>query len=184
MEPVNRMTNVNAGLIFGTDTGNTEAIGEKIASSLAEWGVMVEMVNVAEASVEIIESFDFVIMGIPTWDFGGIQQDWESFEADILASCLTGKVVALYGLGDQFGYSDYFVDAMGWLNERVQQAGAEVIGAWPTEGYDFEASLAANNDKTWFCGLAIDEDQQFDLTNTRIQAWVAQLVEQYQQVAA
>ena len=178
---MNRITHANTGLIFGTDTGNTEEIGKRISACLAERGVAVEMVNVTDTSVAVIESFDFVIMGIPTWDFGGIQEDWESFEADILASCLADKAVALYGLGDQLGYGDYFLDAMGWLNERVQKAGARVIGAWPTQGYDFDASLAANDDKTRFCGLAIDEDRQPDLTDARIQTWVAQLVEQYEQ---
>lgn len=168
---------LNIGLVFGTDTGNTEEMGDKISECFSQHGYAVDMINVTEASPEIIESFDFVIMGIPTWDFGGIQEDWEDFEQDILQCKLSGKTVALYGMGDQLGYGDYFVDAMGWLNERVLKAGAMVIGEWSTEGYDFAASLAANDDKTQFCGLAIDDDQQFDLTDERIATWVGQLVE-------
>lgn len=176
------ISDMNIGLIFGTDTGNTEEVGDKIANVLAEHGCPVEMINVTDASPEIIESFDFIIMGIPTWDFGGIQEDWEDFEAQILATKLGDKIVALYGLGDQRGYGDYFVDAMGWLYERVLKAGATVIGEWSTEGYDFEASLAANNDKSYFCGLAIDEDQQIELSDARVAAWVAQLIEQLEQL--
>lgn len=168
---------LNIGLIFGTDTGNTEEMGDKISECFSEHGHVVEMINVTEASPEIIEGFDFLIMGIPTWDFGGIQEDWEAFEAEILRCKLQNKVVALYGMGDQLGYGDYFVDAMGWLNERVLKAGATVIGEWPTEGYDFAASLAVNDDNTLFCGLAIDDDQQFDQTDERITTWVGQLVE-------
>ena len=149
----------NIGLIFGTDTGNTEEIGDKISNSFSEKGLVVEMINVTEASVEAIQSFDFIIMGIPTWDFGGIQEDWEYFE-------------------DQLGYGDYFVDAMGWLHDRIKNSGAKIIGAWPTTGYDFEASLAVNEDKTQFCGLAIDDDQQFDLTDERIAKWVNQIIDE------
>lgn len=181
---MNSLQDLNIGLIFGTDTGNTEEVGDKIAAAFVSYGCPMEMINVTEASPEIIESFDFIIMGIPTWDFGGIQEDWEDFEDQILATQLSGKTVALYGLGDQRGYGDYFVDAMGWLNERVLKAGATVIGEWPTTGYDFEESLAANENKSSFCGLAIDEDQQIELTDDRVNTWVAQLVEQFEELLA
>ena len=179
-----KLAELNIGLIFGTDTGNTEEMADKISAVLAEHGCPVEIINVVDANPTVIESFDFIIMGIPTWDFGGIQEDWEAFEEQILDTKLTGKIVALYGLGDQLGYGDYFVDAMGWLNERVLKAGATVIGHWSTEGYDFEESLAANEDKSYFCGLAIDEDQQIELSDERIAGWVAQLIEQVETVNA
>ena len=82
------------------------------------------------------------------------------------------------------GYADYFLDAMGWLHERVLKAGATIIGEWSTEGYDFEASLAANDDKTYFCGLGIDEDQQIELSDERINNWVALLLDQLKQLDA
>jgi flavodoxin len=83
-------------------------------------------------------------------------------------------------LGDQRGYGDYFVDAMGWLYERVLATGAQVIGHWPAEGYKVAASLALNESKTEFCGLAIDEDQQFELTDRRVATWVNQIVSEYE----
>ncbi len=178
------ISNASVGLIFGTDTGNTEEIGDKICAQLAELACPVEMINVSEASVEVLDAFDLLIMGIPTWDFGGIQGDWEDFEDQILSAQLKGKVVALYGLGDQFGYGDYFLDAMGWLHEKVAKTGAKFIGYWPTEGYEFDASLAANEDNTMFCGLAIDEDQQFELTDQRVKQWVKQLVQQFESLEA
>lgn len=175
---------ITIGLIFGTDTGNTEEIGDKIASVFATHGYTVDMINVANATPRTIAAFDFIIMGIPTWDFGGIQADWEQFEEQILATKLHDKTVALYGLGDQFGYGDYFLDAMGWLHHRVLRTGATIIGEWPTEGYEFEASLAADKDKKIFCGLAIDEDQQIELTDNRVNTWVHQLLESLSQTQA
>lgn len=166
-------------IIFGTDTGNTEEVGEKIQSQLGSHGVQADMLNITEAGSANFANHDLVILGIPTWDFGGVQQDWEEFEAELLTADLSDTVVALYGLGDQFGYGDFFLDAMGWLHERIVKLGAHVIGHWPTEGYDFEASLALNEDKTLFCGLAIDEDQQFEQTDQRVQAWVEQIVSEY-----
>ncbi|MEO1404790.1 MAG: hypothetical protein AAFV72_26600, partial [Cyanobacteria bacterium J06635_1] len=44
---------------------------------------------------------------------------------------------------------------------------------WPTDGYDFNESLAIRNGK--FCGLALDEDNESDKTETRIQTWATQV---------
>ena len=64
---------------------------------------------------------------------------------------------------------------MGWLYKKLQPTGATFIGQWSTEGYEFEASQACTEDKKHFVGLAIDEDQQFELTDQRIEQWVIQL---------
>ncbi|RMF69726.1 MAG: flavodoxin FldA, partial [Cyanobacteria bacterium J069] len=48
---------------------------------------------------------------------------------------------------------------------------------WPTDGYDFNESKAVRDGK--FVGLAIDEDNQSDLTTERIQSWVAQLKREF-----
>ncbi|MEC8104273.1 MAG: flavodoxin [Pseudomonadota bacterium] len=174
------LSEASVGIIFGTDTGNTEDVAEKISEQLEEAGIVAELINITDATPEQMQGFDLTIMGIPTWDFGGIQADWEDVEEMIQALDMGGKLVALYGLGDQFGYGDYFVDAMGWLQEHLEKAGARFIGYTSTEGYEFEASRAANEDKTQFCGLAIDEDQQFELTDGRISTWVKQVIAEYE----
>lgn len=169
------LNHLSFGLIFGSDTGNTEEVGDKICDELAVFGIEVTQHDIREVTPSTFGIYDVLILGIPTWDFGGIQEDWEVFESQLETMKLGGKIVALYGLGDQFGYGDYFLDAMGWLYKHVVAAGALVIGEWPTEGYDFEESLAINNEKTHFCGLAIDEDQQIELTDKRVNQWVTQI---------
>ena len=121
----------------------------------------------------------FLILGIPTWDFGGIQDDWDELEDRLGQLDLSGKVVALYGLGDQHGYADYYLDAMGWLHERLAQSNATFVGRWPTEGYDFSASRAVSADGETFCGLALDEDNQFDQTEERVVKWIDQILSEY-----
>ena len=167
-------------LVFGTDTGNTEEAAEKIQERFSEAGHFVELMNVTDCSVDRINEADVCIFGIPTWDFGGIQGDWEDFEEELESADLKGKLIALYGLGDQFGYGDYFIDSVGWLHEIIEPMGASIKGYWPTEGYDFTDSRALSDCKTYFYGLAIDEDQQFELSNDRIQNWVEQLLEEFQ----
>ena len=44
-------------------------------------------------------------------------------------------------MGDQAGYPDNFLDAMGQLWKVVKELGSpELVGIWPTEGYEFDAS--------------------------------------------
>ncbi|CAA0090717.1 Flavodoxin [BD1-7 clade bacterium] len=171
-----RIDALKTGLFYGTDTGNTEEIADKISENLANVGCAVEMHDISQSEVSQLQDYELLILGIPTWDFGGIQSEWDRVNDQLRAVDLTGKTVALFGLGDQFGYGDYFVDAMGWLRDHVSSAGGQLIGHWSTDGYDFEESRAANADKSEFCGLAIDEDQQFELTDQRIEQWVDQLV--------
>mgnify|MGYP005697074481 FL=1 len=49
-----------------------------------------------------------------------------------------------------------------------------MIGNWPREDYDFVESKALMNDDL-LDGLAIDEDNEDDLTHYRFQQWVEQL---------
>ncbi len=157
------------GLFFGTDDGNTEAVAHRIAARLGS--DQVELFDIADVTQLDFAGFDKIILGIPTWDFGQIQSDWEEFWEDIQEVDFTGKTVALYGLGDQFGYGDYFLDALGMLHDVVSANGAKIIGHWPTDGYEFDASKAKIEGQDLFVGLALDQDQQEELTSDRLNRW-------------
>jgi len=45
---------------------------------------------------------------------------------------------------------------------------------WSTDGYEFEASKGLVDENT-FIGLCIDEDRQSELTEARVDKWLAQL---------
>jgi len=160
------------GLFFGSDEGNTESVAERIA---ARFNDEVVVVDIADATQLDFSEYNSFIMGIPTWDFGQIQSDWEEFWDDISEVDFTGKEVALFGLGDQFGYGDYFLDAMGMLHDVLVDQGATMVGYWSTDGYDFEASKALAPDGKHFVGLAIDEDQQEEQTCARLNQWCDQI---------
>ena len=50
----------------------------------------------------------------------------------------------------------------------------ELIGIWPTEGYEYDESIGKYDDDH-FLGLGLDEENQMDLHDKRISAWVYQL---------
>jgi len=161
------------GLFYGSDEGNTEGVAQRIAARLGE--DRVDIHDIADVTQLEIADYDQLIFGIPTWDFGQIQSDWEDFWEDVQEIDFTGKTVALFGLGDQFGYGDYFLDAMGMLHDVIVANGAAIVGHWSTDGYEFEASKAEIEGQGLFVGLAIDEDQQEELTCGRLNLWCKQL---------
>ena len=163
------------GLFFGSDTGNTEAISKMIQKKLGKKKVGVQ--DIAKSTKEEIAEFDLIIFGIPTWYYGENQCDWDDFLPELEEIDFTDKIVAIFGLGDQEDYAEYFCDAMEPLRDIVESKGAIVVGNWPTEGYEFEASKALIDENT-FIGLCVDEDRQPELTENRVTKWVDQITEE------
>jgi flavodoxin I len=160
------------GLFFGTQTGNTETIAEAIQTAFGGDSV-VTLHNVADVEWSDFDDYSNLIIGCPTWNIGELQADWEGLYDELDNVDFSGKKVAYFGAGDQVGYADNFQDAMGILEEKISELGGTTVGYWSTEGYEFNESKAVRDGK--FVGLAIDEDNQSNLTDERISAWVSQL---------
>ena len=163
------------GLFFGSDTGYTESVAREIVKLIGPQRV--DCHDISKCTRALFLDYNILIIGLSTWHDGKLQSDWGNFLSDFKTIDFTGKTVAFFGLGDQVGYSEYYVDGMGILAEIVSENGGEIIGVWPTDGYTFEASKAVFQDG-WFVGLALDEDNQSDLTMTRIRAWLVQVAEE------
>jgi flavodoxin II len=169
------------GLFYGSTTCYTEIVAEKIQVLLSADpslpdGSSVTLHNIKDQPLTLMSDYDLLILGISTWDFGELQEDWEAHWDDIKDVDLNGKIVAIYGMGDQLGYAEWFQDAVGMLHQAIAPQDCVRIGFWPTEGYDFIASKAATEDGEWFYGLALDEENQYDLTDQRLNDWLTQLM--------
>tara|TARA_B100000900_G_scaffold106604_1_gene88494 strand:+ start:108 stop:626 length:519 start_codon:yes stop_codon:yes gene_type:complete len=162
------------GLIYGSDTGATEEISIKIEEAFNNYNI--ERHNIANVNEEIILSFDFLIFGLSTWYDGDLQSDWEIYFDDFKKINFKNKLVAIYGLGDQYGYDEYFVDGIGIIAKEIIKNNGKIIGEWPTEDYEFEASKALK-DKNTFFGLALDEDNQYEKTDSRVKIWTKSIIE-------
>lgn len=160
------------GLFWGSDTGMTEEIVTVLLDLI---GVdQIASINVFNATPKDFEAYSRLILGLSTWYDGELQSDWDEFFEQFQTINFSGKTVALFGLGDQEGYGEFFVDGIGIIGNVVEQNGGTIVGKWSTKGYDFEASKAIdfNGD---FMGLAIDEDNQPEQTDKRLEKWVDQL---------
>lgn len=166
-------TNQSVGLYYGSTTGTTEIVAEKIqAAWQAQQGSSFPLTNISDlAAPEDLLAFDHLILGVPTWNIGKLQDDWAIFLPHMDEMDLTGKRVALFGVGDQYGYPENFQDALGILGDKLRERGALLVGLWDVDGYEFDYSAGVENGR--FLGLAIDERNQPELTEPRIQQWIA-----------
>ena len=159
------------GLFYGSTTGNVLKVAELIQKAFDPG--QVELVDVGRASPNDLKQYEVLILGTSTWHWGGLQDEWAIFEDQLTPEVLAGKKVAFFGVGDQRLYADHFIDGIGLLYDKVKPTGVPVVGTWPKDGYDYEASAAEVDGR--LIGLALDEDNEPGRTPSRIQAWVRQL---------
>jgi flavodoxin I len=131
-----------------------------------------DIYDVERVKASDLTPYEVLLFGSSTWGLGDLQDDWEGFITEVAAQDLSGKKVALFGCGDSLSYPDTFCDAIGKIYQTVKDKTA-VIGFTDTAGYSFDASESVINNQ--FVGLALDEDNECDLTGERVERWVAQL---------
>lgn len=163
---------MKTAIFYGSSTGNTEDAAKRILENLGGKEVL-EIYDVADIGVEKMSEYEKLIIGASTWGDGDLQDDWEDVFEKFKDIDFSNKTVAFFGLGDQEEYPDEFLAAMGTLHEVVKAKGAKIVGKWTIEGYEFDSSKAQDGDH--FIGLALDDDNQDDLTNGRIDAWCEQI---------
>lgn len=159
-------------IIYGSSTGTCQNIAENIATKL---GVN-DILDVAKVTASQISAYDNLILGTSTWGAGEMQDDWYDGIKELKNANLNGKTVALFGCGDSQSYSDTFCDGMGEIYRELQSSGCNIIGSTPTDGYTYDNSTAVADGR--FVGLAIDDVNESDLTENRIDAWIAGIKDQ------
>lgn len=158
-------------IIYGSSTGNTEHAAKLVAEKLSDYSPILK--DLADVTSEEFLKPDVLILGASTWSIGELQDDWDSFFSNISKLDLSGKQVAFFGTGDAEGYPDTFADALGILYDEFAKTGCTFIGEVSTDGYTFDDSQALRNGV--FVGLPLDEDNESDKTNSRIESWVKSL---------
>ncbi|OCQ53262.1 Flavodoxin [Photorhabdus australis subsp. thailandensis] len=164
------------GLFYGSSTCYTEMVAEKIRDILGE--DLIDLHNIKDTAPELMEEYSVLILGIPTWDFGELQEDWQTIWDHIPSLNLQGKIVAMYGMGDQIDYSEWFLDALGMLYHHLLPSGVHFIGFWPTEGYQFTSPKPLTDNGSQFVGLALDDVNQYEQTDERLSQWCIQILQE------
>ena len=157
------------GIFYSFNTVNTKKIAERIATYFPK----AELVNAENITEEKFLGFDNYILGVPTWFDGELPNYWDEFVPAIEDMDLNSKTFAIFGLGNQIEYPENFGDAVGIMADLVESRGGKVVGETEISGYTYEKSRAIRNGT--FCGLLIDEDNQSEMSDGRIEKWSAQL---------
>ncbi len=158
-------------IIYSFNTKKTGKVAEKIKDAFND--DQISFVNAEELTEELFTSYDQIIMGVPTWFDGELPNYWDEFVPALEDIDLKGKKIALYGLGDQKGYPENFLDGLGIMAEILEGQGATLVGFTSSKGYQFESSRALRGDR--FAGLAIDYENQESMNTERVANWVEQL---------
>jgi flavodoxin I len=168
------MPDKKIGIFYGSSTGQTEMVAEKLHQILGEENS--DLINVDIATEKDLAKYPFLIFGTPTWGVGEMQDDWEDFSDIVEKANLKSKKIALFGLGDQDTYPDSFADGVGMLYNKIKDK-ATIVGKWPKGGYMFTESEALRNDS--FVGLIIDQENQASKTVERLTKWAEQLKKEF-----
>jgi len=159
------------GLFYSFASKKTAKIAGIIRNAFT--GYDVQSVNVDEAKKENFLEYVNLIIGVPTWFDGELPNYWDELLPALEEIDYSHKKIAIFGLGDQKGYSENFCDAIGIMAKFFEMKGASIVGKSPVDGYTFEGSKAVSDGK--FLGLPLDQENQSRLTNGRIEQWVANL---------
>jgi len=133
--------------------------------------------DVGDVEAADLAGFDGLIVGAPTWNTGADEQrsgtGWDDYLDEIRGLSMDGKPVAVFGTGDSAGYGDNFCDAIEEIHSAFKQAGAKMVGYVDSSEYQHTDSKSDNDGK--FLGLPCDQDNEDDMTEGRVKAWVEQL---------
>ncbi len=159
------------GLFYGSNEGNTAIAADLIKQEFDKYEAgVVQVHNIADASIEDIMQWEYILFGISTWDIGQLQDDWSAFLPHMDDLDLRGKKVAIFGLGDQYGYPDTYIDAAGVIADKVLERGGDLYGLWPAKGYQITGSRAQIEDH--LLALGLDNDNEGEKHRERISKWV------------
>lgn len=139
-------------LVYGTNSGGTQAASEIIGDSLRTAGHRVVIQRANAQAIEPFQMFDLVVLGSCTWERfegkrrleGQLQQHMYALVQRLSGQPLPGHRFAVYGLGDT-GYTN-FCQAADHLERFVREVGGRLVA--PTLRIDgFYFNLPANRER-------------------------------------
>ena len=161
-------------IFYSPQGGNVDSVANRLGEMIGN--DKVDIIPVIEVEKGDLNKYNQIILvgstvGTDHWNNEVVVDEWIEFFKKIKDISFEEKKVAIVGLGNCVLYPEHFADGMADLYERITKQNAKVLGKVDAKDYDFEDSEAVNDDG-FFCGLAIDEDNEAELTTERIEKWI------------
>lgn len=118
----------NVLIVYGSTTGNTETVAEKIADRLTGGGHAVTVLDAGKAQAPgLCAGRDCVLFGCSTWgeDTIELQDDFVPLFDAFGSIGASGVKVASFGCGDS-SYT-YYCGAVDAINEKLEKLGANIV---------------------------------------------------------
>lgn len=115
-------------IVYGSTSGNTEAVAKVVAKTLEDEGLEVALRDAARVKAPgLAEGYDLVLLGCSTWGDEDIelQEDFIPLYEDLDQVGLAGKTVAVFGCGD--ATFPHFCGAVDAITEKALAVGAKVL---------------------------------------------------------
>ena len=162
-------------IFFSPQGGNVNGVATQLGELIGN--DKVDVIPVPEVEIDDVDKYNKIILvgstvGTDHWNNEIIVDEWAEFFTKIKGISLEEKKLAVVGLGNSVLYPSHFADGMAVLYETIIKQNAQIFGKVDTKGYDFEDSEAVNDDG-FFCGLAVDEDNEAELTTERLERWIS-----------
>lgn len=159
-------------IIYGSTLGNVERVAYKIKNHFGNDATLFDVKKLnEEQNCSYLNDYDYYIFGTSTWGVGDLQDDWEAF--DFKKINLENKTVAIFGLGDSEVYAWTYCDAIAKMHRILKMKKCNIVGYVSEEGYKYTKSESVEDGH--FLGLALDEDNYENLTDSRVESWVTNL---------
>lgn len=165
------------GLFWGSTTGNQQDAADIVCELIEKKGYIIDSFDIRSTSPSKMLEYSNLIIGCPTWNIGELQEDWEEVYLQYRKLDFNNITAAFFGAGDQISYSFNYLDAIGLLARPFVKNGGNLIGRCSTVGYEFDESEAIDGGQ--FLGLGIDNDNQEELTEKRINEWVEKIIDKF-----
>lgn len=164
-------------IFFSPEGGSVNQVAKKLGKMIGN--DKADIIPVKDAGKDDVMNYSQVILvgstvGADHWSNETVLNEWPGFFARIAGVSFEDKKVAIVGLGNSVLYPEHFADGMAYLHKEITAKNAQVFGFVDSEGYTFEDSEAVN-DEGVFCGLPLDEDNEEELTDERLEGWLSRL---------
>jgi flavodoxin I len=164
-------------VFFSPEGGNVNSVADKLGEMIGK--DKVDVIPLREVKEEDLINYHQMIVigstvGTDHWSNEAVPDEWPDFFSKMEPISFEDKKVAIVGLGNSFIYPSHFANDMAELYENFQKKHAKIYGFVDAKDYDFTESDAVN-EEGFFCGLAIDEDNEPELTPSRLEKWIQQL---------
>ena len=162
-------------IFFSPKGGNVDSVANKLGELIGN--DKVDIIPVKEVEKGDLYKYNKIILvgstvGTDHWNNEIVVDEWPEFFTKTEEISFENKKLALVGLGNSVLYPEHFADGMAVLYERIKEQNGEILGFFDAKVYDYTDSESVN-DEGLFCGLAIDEDNEPELTTERLEKWIS-----------